>query len=63
MKLLLPGLQDTMWSVVGSSTISYVFVRNGAGWLACVPSIPTPVTAGIPPYCYHWDQESTRMYR
>lgn len=39
MKLLRAVLHDTMESVVGSSTISKVFDRNGGGPTSCRPSI------------------------
>lgn len=44
MKLLRDELHDTMESVVGSSTISKVFVRNGGGPTSCKPSIGCGVT-------------------
>ena len=39
MKLLLVALHDTIGSVAGSSTMSYVLVRNGGGPGSCRPSI------------------------
>ena len=44
MKLLLVGLHDTILSVDESSTISYVFTRNGAG-----TPIPEPDPEPEPP--------------
>lgn len=38
-KLMPPLFQDTMWFVFGSSTISYVFVRNGEGPASWSPTI------------------------
>ncbi|MCI63897.1 hypothetical protein A2U01_0085154, partial [Trifolium medium] len=39
MKLSREALQETIGSVSGSSTISYVFLRNGGGPVSCNPSI------------------------
>lgn len=44
MKLLLVALHDTTASVVGSSTMSYVLVRNGGG----PPSWSTSIGLGWP---------------
>lgn len=49
MKLFFPSPHDTISSVAASSTMSYVFSRNGAGPPPPPPPPPPPSNAIFPP--------------